>query len=79
MKGGKMINKKYIYSALAMVLIAVAVSSAVIFEGAVAVDPNTCRDTDFGLNFTKVGSINFTINNTFYGPLVDFCKNSTNV
>lgn len=72
-------KKQNLTLALVALVLVVAIGSAVTFEGAVAVDQNTCRDTDFGLNFTKVGSINFTINQTFYGPLTDFCMNNTTV
>jgi len=72
-------KKQNLTLALVSLVLVIAIGSAVTFEGAVAVDPNTCSDTDFGLNFTNVGSINFTINQTFYGPLTDFCVNNNTV
>ena len=42
----------------------------------VQVDPNSCSDTDFGLNFTVNGTINFTVNQTPY-LFDDYCLNDT--
>jgi|SRR3989344_6739435 len=64
-----------IFSVVALGII--AFGSAWNFENFVEVDPNSCIDGDFGIDFTMAGVINFTINSTHYGPFYDFCLNET--
>jgi hypothetical protein len=69
------INKKY-FGFFAILVAFIAIGSAWNLLGAVQVDHNSCIDSDHGLNFTRMGFTNFTINQTYYS-LTDYCFNNT--